>query len=92
MAKIKASFVREILNQLDNEEISYSRMVEMLNEKASELEGFAYEPVICDLCNFRWVAVRPYGTKELQCPNCRNTTTFKEVNDHPDGFAGGSVG
>lgn len=34
MAKITVSFMREVHTMMDKEEISYSRMVEMLNEEA----------------------------------------------------------
>ena len=36
MAKITVSFTRDVYSQMLKEEISYSRMVEMLNEKADE--------------------------------------------------------
>lgn len=35
--------------------------------------------VQCDLCNHKWVAVRPQGLKELECPNCNNVTTFENI-------------
>lgn len=36
MAKITVAFMRKVYAMMDREEISYSRMVEMLNEKAQE--------------------------------------------------------
>ena len=36
MAKITVAFMRELEQQLQREEITYSRMVELLNEKAKE--------------------------------------------------------
>lgn len=36
MAKITVAFMRQVYTQMEKEEISYSRMVEMLNEKAKE--------------------------------------------------------
>lgn len=36
MAKITVSFMYDVYSQMLKEEISYSRMVEMLNEKADE--------------------------------------------------------
>jgi transposase len=78
MARIKVTLVRELLRQLDNEEISFSRMVELLNEKANEPEGFAAGSVACDLCSYQWVAVRPAELTTLECPNCGNMASFEE--------------
>ena len=36
MAKITVAFMRQLEQQLQREEITYSRMVELLNEKAKE--------------------------------------------------------
>lgn len=27
--------------------------------------------IICDVCSHQWVAVRPKGTPQLECPNCQ---------------------
>ena len=35
--------------------------------------------VKCDLCNHKWVAVRPEGLTELECPNCRNIASFENI-------------
>ena len=39
MAKITVSLLRDLLNQVQKEEITFGRMVELLNEKASEVES-----------------------------------------------------
>lgn len=44
------------------------------DDGALEISG-----VICDLCNHNWVAVRPYGLEKLECPTCKNTTTFQNI-------------
>jgi hypothetical protein len=44
MAKITVSFLRELEAMVRLEQISYSRMVEMLNEKAAEPEPIEIEP------------------------------------------------
>lgn len=28
--------------------------------------------VECPLCTHTWIAQRPLGTKQLECPNCHN--------------------
>ena len=76
MAKITVAFMREIEALMNNKEISYSRMVEMLNEKAEEPESTAWltGPVVCLICSHQWIAVRPALVDSLECPNCRNIT------------------
>ncbi len=70
--------MRELEAMLLREEISYSRMVKMLNEKAAEPEKeYAVGYVTCDLCNHYWLAVRLAALDKLECPNCNNMTTFK---------------
>lgn len=48
------------------------------------LEETKYNPhesslVKCDLCNHKWVAVRPEGLLKLECPNCNNISTFENL-------------
>lgn len=33
----------------------------------------------CNLCGKEWVAVRPKGLTELECPNCKNMVQFENV-------------
>lgn len=74
--------MRELEQQLIRGDISYSRMVELLNEKANEQDGlWASGFVSCDICTHEWVAVRPAETKKLQCPNCGNIATFTTPED-----------
>lgn len=40
------------------------------------------EEVECDLCGVSWMAVYPYGTKELYCPNCDNKVNVENLEDH----------
>lgn len=35
--------------------------------------------VKCDLCNKKWLAVRPLGINQLECPNCTNMVYFENV-------------
>lgn len=39
--------------------------------------------VKCDLCSHEWVAVRPEGLDELECPNCSNMVNFENIGDTP---------
>lgn len=39
----------------------------------------AWSTVKCDLCGKSWIAVRPVGVIELECPNCKNMTHFENV-------------
>lgn len=83
MARITISFMREIEMREYRGEISYSRMVELLNEKAAEPESlWASGQVTCDLCSHEWIAVRPAETKMLECPNCGNIGTFTTPEDN----------
>jgi hypothetical protein len=41
MAKITVAFMRDVYSQMLKEEISYSRMVEMLNEEAVRMDDFS---------------------------------------------------
>lgn len=33
--------------------------------------------VRCDVCNYRWVAVRPLGLDKLECPKCYGVCSFE---------------
>lgn len=33
----------------------------------------------CDLCGYKWVAVRPEGLTKLECPNCGNMVNFENI-------------
>ena len=35
--------------------------------------------VKCDLCSHEWVAVRPEGLTEIECPNCENIVHFENI-------------
>lgn len=77
MAKITVSFMRELETMLRNELITYSRMVELLNEKAVEAETlWASGFVSCNLCGHEWVAVRRAESNVLECPKCNNLASF----------------
>lgn len=73
MAKITVSYLRELLRQYDNEEISISRFVELINKP----EMWAAGEVECELCGHSWVAVRPADVENLECPNCENFVTIE---------------
>jgi protein-arginine kinase activator protein McsA len=35
--------------------------------------------VQCDLCSYKWVAVRPKDTEKLECPNCNNIVNYENL-------------
>jgi DNA-directed RNA polymerase subunit RPC12/RpoP len=35
--------------------------------------------VECDLCSYKWVAVRPKDTDKLECPNCNNIVHYENI-------------
>lgn len=71
MAKITVSLMRELLLSFEKEEITFSRMVELLNEKsAKHNQQWLSGHVQCGICTHEWIAVRPLGTDDLECPNC----------------------
>ena len=70
MARIKVADLKFLLKQWNQEEISFSFMVQKLNEIAEAKEGWCSEPVECDICTKKWAAVYPNGTESLECPNC----------------------
>jgi DNA-directed RNA polymerase subunit RPC12/RpoP len=37
--------------------------------------------VECDLCSYKWVAVRPKDTEKLECPNCSNIVHYENINN-----------
>jgi formate dehydrogenase maturation protein FdhE len=47
----------------------------------TQLENEPHEAsrVKCNLCTYEWIAVRPLGLTELECPNCENITGFENV-------------
>lgn len=40
---------------------------------------FEVSLVKCDLCNYKWVAVRDEGLERLECPNCSNIAMFENL-------------
>ena len=72
--------VRDIIDQFNSDEISFSRMVELFNGIAEAFytkDTHEVSKVECYLCAYEWIAVRPDGTKKLECPLCGNITSFE---------------
>lgn len=46
MTKLTVSFVHQVMNEFHNEEITFSRMVEKLNEETGNYDGFIMEEQI----------------------------------------------
>ena len=54
--------------ELLGKDLTEKQIIE-LNER-----GWIGEPVKCDLCAYKWVAVYHEDCDKLECPNCRNMT------------------
>ena len=48
-------------------------------EKLTDILQHEVSTVKCDLCGKEWVAVRPEGLTELECPYCENMVQFENV-------------
>lgn len=44
-------------------------------------DPFLSGPVLCAICNHRWVAVRPADTTGLECPECHAAAGFDPGED-----------
>lgn len=44
-------------------------------------DKFEVSKVKCDICNYSWVAVRPFGLEKLECPKCGNLSSFENDNN-----------
>lgn len=51
MAKIKVAFMKEVLKQLSLEQISFSRMVELINEEAENKDVCIHKQSECPFTN-----------------------------------------
>ena len=75
--------VRDVLDLHTSEEISFSKMVELLNDIARESreQGCRIEvsKVMCSLCGNDWIALRPEGVDKLECKNCKIISTVQRV-------------
>lgn len=49
------------------------------NFRVDKLDPHEASKVRCDLCTHEWIAVRPEGLTELECPNCKNLGTFENI-------------
>lgn len=81
----KGVTVEDILQWLESDlqYIQESKAVVSVEKllSASSVEDKPHETslVMCDLCNHEWVAVRPDGLTELECPNCNNMVQFSNI-------------
>lgn len=72
MAQIRVHHLRSLLQKYYAEEISFSYMVQELNEIAAKEkeEAFSVQNMECDICKKQLVAVHPATAEQLECPNC----------------------
>ena len=44
-----------------------------------EIKKYQASYVKCDICGYKWTAVRPEGTKTLECANCKQNCNFENL-------------
>lgn len=75
--------VRDVLDLQVSGEISFSRMVELLNEIVIQTQDqncrMQVSKVICSLCGNDWIALRPDGVDKLECKHCKIISTVQRV-------------
>jgi predicted nucleic-acid-binding Zn-ribbon protein len=64
-------FVKEVFVWYKEKQISIP-----YNE-LTEFDPHEVSTVTCNLCSYSWIAVRPEGLTELECPNCGNLSHFQ---------------
>lgn len=52
-------------------------------------KGWIGGKVICDICDYVWIAVYHIDCDRLECPNCRNMTNYTELDMRID--TGGGI-
>jgi len=92
METAREFYYREINPDKMSDQTVHERMIELIDEYAFQVvekilsnagvmrsadTKFEVSSVQCDLCNYRWVAVRNFGLDKLECPNCRNIANFE---------------
>lgn len=77
------SNVRDVLDLQKSGEISFSKMVELLNDIARESKEqgcrIVASKVMCSLCGNDWIALRPDGVDKLECKHCKIISTVQRV-------------
>lgn len=56
------------------------RIRDIIKQLIPDYDPHEASKVECGLCGHTWIAVRPQGLTELQCPNCKNMTQFENIN------------
>lgn len=75
--------VRDVLDLHVSGEISFSKMVELLNDIARESQEqncrMQVSKVMCSVCGNDWIALRPDGVDKLECKHCKIISTVQRV-------------
>jgi hypothetical protein len=50
---------------------------DLVDEYLTNKDQHEVSKVKCDVCSYSWVAVRPVGLTELECPNCGRLCSFE---------------
>ena len=64
--------IESIIEWLEDD-LEYLKMedaVEGVKDIVMNYNPHEVSEVSCGVCNHKWVAVRPEGVKQLECPNC----------------------
>lgn len=77
---ISAETILSNIYDICNEEYeAEERIRDIIRLFRPEYDPHEASKVECGLCGHTWVAVRPKGLTELECPNCNNMTQFENI-------------
>lgn len=73
----KNSFGQKVSNNYINSEWEKFKLKYNLDDEKKDPHEVSW--VRCDICNYEWIAVRPEGVLQLECPNCTNIGNFENI-------------
>lgn len=80
IAKNIHNYYKQLIIDICNEEYSSDeKIMDIAKIFIAHYDPHEASLVQCDLCNHKWVAVRPAGLNTLECPNCNNLTSFENI-------------
>lgn len=72
-------YKNEIMSICNEEYSSDEKVVDIARLFVHKYDPHEASKVRCDLCNYEWLAVRPRGVLVLECPNCKNISSFENI-------------